>query len=252
VPNAARILAARAIGQIQSAAARLANLGRTAPRDYLAYSACGLLRAHRVALRIRDGEEVLDVGCGNGGLLRALAMFRSLRRAAGVDVSAPRLVPRDLSVAVYDGKRLPFADRAFDVVVFAYVLHYLTRSHAVSLLDQATRIARRRVIVIEDSLPAFSALYRVRNRLEHLKSNLLYAGPGYATAPDDQMYLTISEWVDLLGGLPKAASVDVERLDVISELVHHTLFDVTLAPSSPADTSRASSGPSPSPPPRRR
>src|SRR5205823_922005 len=72
MPKLARLIAYKALGQLQSAAARLANRGRSVPRDYLAYDVSKLLRAERLAQRLRDGDEVLDVGCGNGHLLRDL------------------------------------------------------------------------------------------------------------------------------------------------------------------------------------
>ena len=236
----ALLLTAALLSQAQSVVARLANVPRQVPRDYRHYSTCGLLRAHRIARRISDGDDVLDIGCADGRMLRDIGLFRELGRTAGVDVHKPTtLALPDLDFHLYDGRTLPFRDRSFDVVIFGYVLHYLTRPHAIDLLQQATRIARRRVIVIEDSLPALTALYRLRNRVEHARGNLLYGVPGggrYRTAPDDQMYLTIPEWGALLSGLPGAASIDVERLDVISELVHHTLFEVTLATSASAGT----------------
>jgi len=157
----------------------------------------------------------------------------------GIDLTAPQhLTVSDVDLSAYDGQTLPFPDRSFDVVIFGYILHYLTRAHAVRLLSEACRVARRQVILLEDSLPHFSLLYRLRNRLERVKSDILYAGSGgqlYRPARDEQMFLTLKEWVVLLEALPSVASVRIERLDTISSLIHHTMFDVSLSYDSHTD-----------------
>ena len=80
---------------------------------------------------------VLDIGCGNGALLRAIAAY--IARGEGVDVSAamierararthePRLAFRKI-----DGAQLPFADGSFDVVISFLSFRYLDweRSYA--------------------------------------------------------------------------------------------------------------------------
>ena len=223
-------LSYEAIGQIQSVAARLANLGRSVPRDYRRYDVSKLLRTQRLASRLNDGDEVLDVGCGDGQLLRDLVLFRKLGRRVGIDLRLPESEP-GLEFAVYDGKHLPFRDRSFDVVVCAYFLHYLTRDHAVSLLGEAARVARRGIFVFEDSRPAWSFWYRMRNRLERIRSDILYranSGGKYESSGTEEMYLIHQDWAALLSQLPLAASVEVEPLDRLSGLVHHTLFEVRL------------------------
>lgn len=226
----ARILFA-GLGRLQALAAALANLGRPVPRDYRDYDVSKLLRAHRVARRLDDGEEVLDVGCGNAGLLRDLALFRILKRRVGIDVALPEAPEPGIEVAAYDGQTLPFADRSFDSVIFGYFLHYLSRDHAVRLLEEGDRVARRNLFVLDDSQQAWSFWYRWRNRLERLRSDILYraqSGERYRGAGNEEMYLTYDGWRSLLAALPRAVSVEVEPLDRVSGLVHHTLFHVRL------------------------
>lgn len=231
MPRPLAVFVYHTLGRIQAIAARLANLGRTAPREYRSYDVSKLLRAHRLARRIQDGEELLDVGCGDARLLRDLGFFRSFRRRAGIDVQPAPAPEKDIEVSIYDGQTLPFADRSFDSVVFGYFLHYLTREHAIRLLKEGCRVGRRNIFVLDDSQPDWSFWYRIRNRLERLRSDILYSamsGELYRGAGNEQMYLTYDGWRSLLEELPGVVSVEVEPLDRISGLAHHTLFQAQL------------------------
>ena len=71
---------------------------------------------------IDQSDRVLDFGCGTGRLMQTLSS--SAASVSGVDISA-RMVERACEYGdarIYDGRRLPFHDGAFDVVVSAYVL----------------------------------------------------------------------------------------------------------------------------------
>jgi ubiquinone/menaquinone biosynthesis C-methylase UbiE len=232
MPRPIAVFLYHALGRVQAVAAAVANFGRQVPREYRAYDVSKLLRAHRLACRLEDGEEVLDVGCGDARLLRDLGLFRSLKRRVGIDVDLPGAPEPGIEVGAYDGQSLPFADRSFDSVVFGYFLHYLTRDHAVRLLKEGCRVARRNVFVLDDSQPQWSFWYRMRNRLERLRSDVLYravSGELYRGAGNEEMYLTYDGWRALLEELPGIGSVEAEPLDRISGLVHHTLFQARLA-----------------------
>lgn len=231
MPRPVAVFLYHALGRVQAVAANLANAGRSVPREYRRYDVSKMLRAQRVAGRLRDGEEVLDVGCGDAGLLRDLALFRSLKRRVGIDVELPRPPEPEIEAAAYDGQSLPFPDSSFDSVIFGYFLHYLTRDHALCLLREGCRVARRTLFVLDDSQPKWSFWYRMRNRLERVRSDILYravSGDLYRGAGNEEMYLTYEGWRAFLNELPGAVSVEVEPLDRISGLVHHTLFHVKL------------------------
>ena len=52
-------------------------------------------------------------------------------------------------VLKFDGKHLSYGTGSFDLVFFTYVLHHAA-DNAITLLEDAHRIARRHVIVLED------------------------------------------------------------------------------------------------------
>jgi SAM-dependent methyltransferase len=231
MPRSVAVFLYHALGRVQAVAAHLANAGRSVPREYRRYDVSKMLRAHRVARRLSDGEEVLDVGCGDAELLRDLALFRSLKRRVGIDLELPRAPEPEIDVAAYDGQLLPFPDSSFDSVIFGYFLHYLTRDYALRLLKEGCRVARRNLFVLDDSQPQWSFWYRIRNRLERIRSDILYravSGERYQGAGNEAMYLTYEGWRALLMELPGVAWVELEPLDRISGLVHHTLFHVQL------------------------
>ncbi|HVS19451.1 MAG TPA: class I SAM-dependent methyltransferase [Planctomycetota bacterium] len=93
-----------------------------------------------------DGARVLDLGCGTG----RLAGHWSDRgwRAVGLDPSHTMLerAARRLPVVRADGRRLPFADGAFDAVCATFVLEFA--ADPVAVLREARRVARTRVVVL--------------------------------------------------------------------------------------------------------
>jgi SAM-dependent methyltransferase len=98
---------------------------------------------------LTDGG-VLDVGCGTGYLLGALATGSAVqRRFTGVDFQIDPGLPQRYPAMQFreaDIERLPFADGEFDTVICTHVLeHVLNIEQAISELR---RVARRRLLVI--------------------------------------------------------------------------------------------------------
>jgi len=104
------------------------------------------------------GPRVLDLGAGEGWVGAALAHHGL--RVIGADVGPFARV--DGAYVVYDGTRLPFADAAFDTTLLLLTLHHCEKPETV--LDEALRVTRRRLIVTE-------SVYR--HRLDRFWLNLL-------------------------------------------------------------------------------
>jgi SAM-dependent methyltransferase len=93
------------------------------------------------------GKDVLDIGCGGGGLVRELADLGA--RAVGVEVSAQQLaaaIARDgASGARYlvgRAQELPIDDASVDVAVFMRTLHHVPPADLTQALREARRVLR--------------------------------------------------------------------------------------------------------------
>jgi SAM-dependent methyltransferase len=105
----------------------------------------------------RDGTRsfsLLDVGTGLGDI-PARVRARGAQHAVtvstvGLDTSeALALAAHDAGLPVLraDARRLPIADRAFDIVLCSQVLHHFRGDDGMLLVRELDRVARRRVIV---------------------------------------------------------------------------------------------------------
>lgn len=96
---------------------------------------------------VKDGEHVLDVGCGTGSLTRALLESGSDVQVTGVDGSADyiainRQVSGDhrLTLEQGDAQALPYPDRNFDKTVSLLVMNFIPDApRAVMEMKRVTR-----------------------------------------------------------------------------------------------------------------
>jgi ubiquinone/menaquinone biosynthesis C-methylase UbiE len=101
-----------------------------------------------VAPFVEPSASVLDVGCGDGYVAAELA-------AQGASVMLTDIVDlrrvRELPFRLFDGRHLPFPDHQFDVVMLNFVLHHVPNELKAPLLDEAARVSRRRIFILEDT-----------------------------------------------------------------------------------------------------
>jgi SAM-dependent methyltransferase len=90
-----------------------------------------------------EARSVLDIGCGDGTIASLIAEPRPELAVEGVEV-IPRLSCR-VPCRAFDGEKLPFADRSFDVCLFVDVLHHTT--DVAQLLREAARVSRTCVLL---------------------------------------------------------------------------------------------------------
>jgi ubiquinone/menaquinone biosynthesis C-methylase UbiE len=91
----------------------------------------GLARAMCNAAGVRPGQSALDVGCGSGALVVALAVILGEENVAGVDPSEPfveatRAKVPGARLTVAAAESLPFEDGTFDVTLSQLVVNFLS------------------------------------------------------------------------------------------------------------------------------
>jgi SAM-dependent methyltransferase len=94
-------------------------------------------------------KDVVDIGCGGGGLVRALVARGA--RAVGLEISPEQLAPAlaragdDSDTERYlvgRAEALPLDDASVDVAVFMRTLHHVPPSHLQRALSEARRVLR--------------------------------------------------------------------------------------------------------------
>jgi ubiquinone/menaquinone biosynthesis C-methylase UbiE len=100
---------------------------------------------------LQPGWSVLDVGCGSGHVLAELASDHGVMGLDIVDCRETDLPEFQL----YDGVHLPCADASHDVVLLTFVLHHVPNERKPALVSEARRVARRHVLVLEDTPRTF-------------------------------------------------------------------------------------------------
>jgi len=169
--------------------------------------------ASQLARLLPRQASLLDVGCGDGLVARALSGLRPDITVRGIDV----LVREDAVIPVepFDGVRLRDATDSVDVVLFVDVLHHTDEAQA--LLAEAKRVARHWVIVKDhtrDGLlagPTLRFMDRVGNERHGVALPFNYLSEREWRALFAREGLEIDEWTGRLGLYPFPASLLFDR-----------------------------------------
>jgi ubiquinone/menaquinone biosynthesis C-methylase UbiE len=111
---------------------------------------------------------LLDVGCGTGRSLQWVCERSPLVMLVGVDPSRRLLelaranVP-SAKLTLGDGKRLAFADRAFDVVIASGIMHHV--DHPPLVIGEMFRVANKAVLISDHNNFAFGSAIAQRIRM---------------------------------------------------------------------------------------
>lgn len=94
------------------------------------------------------GSSWLDVGADVGCVSRYLSEYFQSSDMELIDVIKKKntIFP----VKIYDGSTLKYPNDSFDIVIFSYVLHHAA-DDTIRLLQDARKIARKFVIILEDN-----------------------------------------------------------------------------------------------------
>jgi len=173
-----------------------------------------VLAAH-LARAIPDGSpaNVLDFGCGDGSIARALMDLRPELQIEGVDVLIRPST--HIPITKFDGARLPFTDRSFDYVTIVDVLHHT--DDPVAVLAEACRAARRGVVIKDHLLQGFGAGATLRfmdwvgNRGHDVVLPYNYLSPAQWQAAFRSAGCSPMSWTEDLRLYPQPASLLFDR-----------------------------------------
>jgi SAM-dependent methyltransferase len=181
----------------------------------------------RIAPHLERGMTVLDLGSGTGRVSRWLADRTGIRPTLADVADFGNRIGGFPFVPLEDPLSLPFPDRAFDAVMMLFVLHHIEAwDDQERLVREATRVTRRRLVVIEDT--PTSTVDRMWNVAWDWLLNLRHGVPTPFT------FRTVEEWRTVFhrAGLG-IVQVDTYRARWPTLLTyHHTLFSLRRQPAS--------------------
>jgi ubiquinone/menaquinone biosynthesis C-methylase UbiE len=106
----------------------------------------------KVAPWVEEGMTVLDLGSGTGQISRWLARRVGIRPTMADVLEFENRVGGYPYILLEDPFSVPAPDRSFDAVLLLFVLHHLPRwEEQERLLAEARRVARTRLVVLEDT-----------------------------------------------------------------------------------------------------
>lgn len=169
--------------------------------------------ADRIAALLPEKASILDVGCGDGLIGRAISERRPQVQVVGIELRArPGTAIR---VAEFDGSRVPFATDAFDFALLVDVVHH-SRDPLV-LLTEARRVAKVGLI-LKDHLPnglLATPTLRLMDRVGNARHGVDLPFDYWSRARWEEAFeglgLRVDRWEDRLGLYPFPASLVFER-----------------------------------------
>jgi ubiquinone/menaquinone biosynthesis C-methylase UbiE len=171
----------------------------------------------RLAEHLRPGQSVLDVGSGTGLIARRLAATAGVKPTLCDVVDYNKV---DLPyVKLADPLRIPAGDASYDAVIMLFVLHHIPSwEDQLVVAAEAMRIARERVLVIEDT--PFHAVDRIANTAWDWLLNVRHGVPTPFT------FRSVEAWSEIFSrdGYKVASTESYRPKWPTLGMYHHTLF----------------------------
>lgn len=92
---------------------------------------------------LKDDSFVLDIGCSDGYLANQLIMQNQTLHILGADIHYPHM--SKIPSVIYNGKRLPFPDATFDVVLAVDVLHHT--EDIMVVIREMSRVSKHDILI---------------------------------------------------------------------------------------------------------
>ena len=155
------------------------------------------------------GARILDLGCGNGAIGKAVAdMFEA--SVVGVDVE--NFLLQDLAFQLVADQKLPFEAESFDIVMVNDMLHHTESDRQADSIREAIRVGRK--VLIFETEPTL-----VAKGLDVVMNWVVYRG----REATPLSHRTPREWATLIEGLGARCTVRQLTVPLYYPLRHFTL-----------------------------
>lgn len=100
----------------------------------------------------KSGESILDLGCGQGKIMKMIKIRMNVKRAVGVDLFKPYIDEAKSfkthdTFFMQDVRKINFPPRSFDIVIASHLLEHLPKEDSWQLLKKMETIAKKQIII---------------------------------------------------------------------------------------------------------
>jgi len=96
---------------------------------------------------MKHGQSVLDFGCGDMSLSKVLHHRDPTLAITGIDVVDFGMKDKNIHFQKYNGKKIPYENKQFDIVISYHVLHHT--DNPIRLLHECMRVCKRTLLLVE-------------------------------------------------------------------------------------------------------
>jgi SAM-dependent methyltransferase len=104
---------------------------------------------------LKEGSQVLDVGCGKGFMIYDFIQLIPGIRMTGIDISSyaieNAIEPTKPHVQVADARSLPYKDKSFDLVIAINTVHNLEKNELAKSLQEIERVSKGKSFITVDA-----------------------------------------------------------------------------------------------------